>query len=104
MSKWQDDLYEAVFDAAGLLRFGPKRQRLTRADYKKLTKAKAQQAKDRDASAALTGRIAAQEAKLSGILSEAADTRSALAIETSALGGEKLDLCPATFGSGPGAT
>lgn len=46
MSKWQDDFYEAVFDEAGLLRFGPKRARLTRAEYRKALVVKDRQAKD----------------------------------------------------------
>jgi hypothetical protein len=36
MRRWQDDLYEAVSKPAGLLRYGPRRARLSRAEYKKL--------------------------------------------------------------------
>lgn len=46
MSKWQDDFYEGVFDGAGLLRFGPKRCRMTRAEYQKALAVKDRQAKD----------------------------------------------------------
>ncbi|KKM68744.1 hypothetical protein LCGC14_1457860, partial [marine sediment metagenome] len=41
MRRWQDDFYEAVFDPAGLLRFGPKRLRYTRAEYKQAMAVKA---------------------------------------------------------------
>ena len=46
MRQWQDDFYEAVFDGAGLLRFGPKRYRMTRAEYQKALAVKDRQARD----------------------------------------------------------
>lgn len=39
MRRWQDNLHEQVFSKAGLLRFGPRRDRLSRTDYKKLKQA-----------------------------------------------------------------
>ena len=35
MRGWQDDFYEAVFKDAGLLRYGPRRERLNTSDYKR---------------------------------------------------------------------
>jgi hypothetical protein len=35
MRGWQDDFYEAVFKDAGLMRYGPRRERLSTAEYKR---------------------------------------------------------------------
>ncbi|WP_156103018.1 hypothetical protein [Thioclava atlantica] len=46
MREWQDDLYEAVSRHAGLLRFGPRRERLSRAEYRSRMAAREQNAMD----------------------------------------------------------
>lgn len=39
MRGWQDDFYEAVFKDAGLMRFGPRRERLSTTEYKRAQEA-----------------------------------------------------------------
>ncbi len=39
MRAWQDDFYEAVFKDAGLMRYGPRRERLSTAEYKRAKEA-----------------------------------------------------------------
>lgn len=39
MRGWQNDFYEAVFKEAGLMRYGPRRERLSTADYKRAKEA-----------------------------------------------------------------
>ncbi len=39
MRAWQDDFYEAVFKVAGLMRYGPRRERLSTAEYKRAKEA-----------------------------------------------------------------
>ncbi|MBC7146172.1 MAG: hypothetical protein H5U24_12310 [Thioclava marina] len=46
MREWQDDLYEAVSRHAGLLRFGPRRERLSRAEYRLRMASREQNAMD----------------------------------------------------------
>lgn len=46
MREWQCDLYEAVSRHAGLLRFGPRRERLSRAEYRSRMAAREQNAMD----------------------------------------------------------
>jgi hypothetical protein len=48
MREWQDDLHEDVFGPAGLLRVGPKRERLSRRDYLHSKKAAAERRVDRE--------------------------------------------------------
>lgn len=64
MREWQDDFHQNVFSSAGLLRLGPKAQRLTTAEYRKQKQAKAEQAKEAARSAALTEEIARQATQL----------------------------------------
>ncbi|WP_295536891.1 hypothetical protein [uncultured Thioclava sp.] len=46
MREWQDELYEAVSRHAGLLRFGPQRERLSRVEYRRRMVAREQNAMD----------------------------------------------------------
>lgn len=92
MSRWQDDFHAAVFDKAGLLRFGPKRNRLSRADYKKLMSMKAQQAKDVQRSATLAVQIDKQHAEIRTVVRDAGETAKHLTRQSVALAGDKIDL------------
>lgn len=59
MRGWQDDFNREVFDPAGLLRFGPRRQRLNRKEYAEAKDAKAREARDRRRQAELIAENAA---------------------------------------------
>jgi hypothetical protein len=75
-----------------LLRYGPKRHRLSRADYNKAKTLKAQQAKDVDRSAALATQIAEQQGQISAMMQEADATAKQLTRQSVDLQGEKIDL------------
>ncbi|MEE4209638.1 MAG: hypothetical protein V2I43_10260 [Parvularcula sp.] len=92
MMKWQDDFYDAVFDKAGLLRYGPKRHRLSRAEYQKAKAFKASQAEDARRSKALEAEISDQRGKLSAILREADETSREISRRTTEIQKERIDL------------
>lgn len=92
MSAWQDQLYASVFDDAGLLRFGPRRHRLTRADYNQAKAAKAKQVCDAKKSGVLSSQIAAQEDLLAAVVEEAAETKRSLTRREVALAHDRIDL------------
>ncbi|WOI56726.1 hypothetical protein [Palleronia sp. LCG004] len=92
MRGWQDSFHAEVFDGAGLLRYGPKRHRLSRADYQKAKAAKAQQAEDAKRSKILAIEISGQEKQLAAIVKEAAESARHLAREKASMAGDKVDL------------
>ncbi|WP_297767794.1 hypothetical protein [uncultured Roseovarius sp.] len=48
MRAWQDDFHSAVFQKAGLLRYGPRRGRLTRAEYRRAKESAMMRAADEE--------------------------------------------------------
>ena len=68
MREWQDQFHMHVFGPAGLLRRGPKAERLTTAEYGKRKRAKIEQAQEQARGAALAADVARQGAELEGIL------------------------------------
>ncbi len=54
MRAWQDDLHTEVFGPAGLLRVGPRRERLPRADYAHAKRAASERQEDRERQQGLT--------------------------------------------------
>ncbi len=106
MRAWQDDLHADVFRDAGLLRYGPRRGRETRAEYLAAKKAAAERAADAKRQAEIrdgrrhlkTGweRLSAATTEHDEILAEAeaalAEERSILDAERGADGVRKLSL------------
>ncbi|MDO5622435.1 MAG: hypothetical protein Q4G24_13300 [Paracoccus sp. (in: a-proteobacteria)] len=66
MREWQDDLHREVFADAGLMRFGPRRQRLSRAQY--------QQEKAAQEQAAAAQRVLHDISKAQDIIADIAST------------------------------
>lgn len=61
MSGWQDDVFEAVSKRAGLLRFGPRRARLSRAEYKAAKVAAESRVEDEKRLAELNAKVAKEK-------------------------------------------
>ena len=81
MRGWQDDFFEAVSRNAGLLRFGPKRFRLSRADYHSAKKLAALVAEDAqlDKERKAKDRVSEQKANEAQVLFNEADRIKATA-------------------------
>ncbi|KFE33545.1 hypothetical protein DW2_17752 [Thioclava atlantica] len=92
MREWQDDLYEAVSRHAGLLRFGPRRERLSRGEYRSRMAAREQHAMDeRRAAEARKTREAAEGLKrvADGLFELGNEQLAEIAAERAALNEEK---------------
>lgn len=92
MREWQNDLHRDVFSDAGLLRFGPRRARLSTAEYNKLKAAKAQEAVDRKRADAAKARRATYEGALADIVREAGSALQETAKASSEVAKQKVDL------------
>ncbi|MPQ92376.1 hypothetical protein [Thioclava sp. JE_KL1] len=92
MREWQDELYEAVSRHTGLLRFGPRRERLSRAEYCLRMASREQNAKDESrAVEARKTRKAAEGLKRAadGLFELGNEQLAEIAEERAALGREK---------------
>jgi hypothetical protein len=92
MREWQNDLHRDVFSDAGLLRFGPRRARLSTAEYNKLKAAKAQEAVDRKRADAAKTRRATYEGALADIVREAGSAIQESARASNEVTKQKVDL------------
>jgi hypothetical protein len=92
MRAWQIDMHENVFSNEGLLRFGPRRARLSTAEYNKLKAAKAQEAKDHVRAEAAKARRAAYEGALADIVRKAGSSIQESAKASNEVAKRKVDL------------
>ncbi|WP_170311752.1 hypothetical protein [Sulfitobacter sabulilitoris] len=92
MREWQNDLHRDVFSDAGLLRFGPRRARLSTAEYNKLKAAKAQEAVDTRRADAAKARRATYEGALADIVRKAGSAIQESAKASNEVAKRKVDL------------
>jgi len=92
MRAWQDEMYDNVFRDAGLLRVGPRSERLTTADYNKRKKARAAQAAEAKKASAIAAQIQRQKDEIAQALQTAEETERELNRKAADLQGDKIDL------------
>ena len=92
MREWQNDLHRDVFSDAGLLRFGPRRARLSTTEWNKLKAVKAQEAKDRERAEEAKASRATHEGALAKIVRQAGSALQESATASAGVAKRKVDL------------
>lgn len=105
MRGWQDDFYAAVFKDAGLLRYGPRRERLSTSDYKRAKESARLRAEDEQRRAELENaeaRITDELERAKVVTATAEEKAEAIDAGTAAVIDEKIVYRPATSAKSEG--